>query len=72
MMYHYIHKDGTTGSSDSGAWFAIKNALGEEIATKLVSESQLSQYNYFKHEGLGTKMRASLIVHENVVGFIYK
>lgn len=40
MAFEYIHKDGRTGISDRGCWFAMTEALGKPEANEVVDLSK--------------------------------
>jgi len=67
-MYRYVHnKDGRTGQSENGSWYAIKLALGEKEASDLVDRSRHTSWHYKKNE-----MKSELMVDEERVGTFYK
>jgi len=66
-IYTYIHKDGRTGSDSKGSWYAIKKALGNDEAMKIIDESDSIQWNF-----VGTIKKANLIFKGDVIGTFLK
>jgi hypothetical protein len=70
--YRFIHKDGREATSTQGTWFAIREALGPDEATRLISSMEQIHWNPIPRTDRDEVSKAELIVDSEVLGNFLK